>query len=118
MKVKSRFENSESIPAVPDTEYKIVKYRPEFRNQVLELQKHHWGSNHSLNSDYMEWKYEHNPYMSSPHIYLALHSGKAIGMRGFFGTKWQAGNPRRTYILPSVGDSVIEPLTLAPVVNE
>ena len=89
--------------------YEIVRYVPEFRDQVVALQRYHWGPDLSLNSAYLRWKYEQNPYISSPHIYLALYSGKVVGMRGAYGTKWQAGDPLQEFVVPCLGDSVVKP---------
>ena len=73
--------------------YEIVRYRPELKRQVIELQTHLWSPDLSLNTSYFEWKYERNPYLKEPLIYLAMHDGKAIGMRGFFGVQWECGVP-------------------------
>ena len=77
--------------------YEIVKYHPEFKRQVVELQRHLWGPDVALNAAYLEWKYERNPYLDGPHIYLALCGGLVVGMRGWFGCKWQIGYPSQTF---------------------
>jgi hypothetical protein len=51
-------------------EYEIVKYCPEFKQQVLKLQTHLWSPDVTVNSAYLEWKYERNPYMKTPFIHL------------------------------------------------
>jgi GNAT superfamily N-acetyltransferase len=89
--------------------YEIVKYRPEFKPQVLDLQKHLWSPDIALNRAYFEWKYEQNPYIQEPLIYLALHHTKVIGMRGMYGAKWQIGSPPSTFIAPLADDLVIAP---------
>ena len=89
--------------------YEIVKYHPEFRSQVLELQSHLWGPDVALNAAYLEWKHEHNPYVETPLIYMALCGGQVVGMRGMFGAKWQIGHPSQTFFGPCAGDSVIAP---------
>ena len=38
-------------------EYEIVKYRPELKEQVVELQKELWSSDASRNRRFLEWKY-------------------------------------------------------------
>lgn len=92
-----------------DTKYEIVKYRPEFKSQLVELQKHLWSPDVSVNTAYLEWKYEQNPYVDTPLIYVALHAGKVVGMRGMCGAKWQIGNPGETFLGPCAGDLVIAP---------
>jgi len=89
--------------------YKIVKYHPEFRSQVVELQRHLWGPDVALKSAYLEWKYERNPYVETPHIYLALCGGLVVGMRGMFGAKWQIGYPYQTFPGLCGADLVIAP---------
>jgi len=89
--------------------YEIVKYHPEFKRQVVELQRHLWGPDVALNAAYLEWKYERNPYLDGPHIYLALCGGLVVGMRGWFGCKWQIGYPYQTFPGLCGGDLVIAP---------
>jgi GNAT superfamily N-acetyltransferase len=89
--------------------YEVTNYRPDFKDQVLELQKHLWSPDTNLNRAYFEWKYEQNPYVSDPLIYLALHHGKVVGMRGMCGAKWQVGCPPITFDMPYADDLVIAP---------
>ena len=74
-----------------DASYDIIQYRPEFNKQVLELQTELWSPNLALNRDYFQWKHERNPYVGSPLVYLVIHQDKIVGMRGFFGVRWEAG---------------------------
>ena len=90
-------------------EYEIVKYCPEFKKQVVQLQTYLWNSDVALNAAYLEWKYEHNPYMKAPFIHLAVSEGQVIGMRGLYGAKWQIGCPSQTFVGPCAGDLVIAP---------
>ena len=89
--------------------YQIVKYGPEFRNQILGLQAHLWGKDLALNSRYMEWKYEVNPYLNVPMIYVAMNGDKVVGMRGYFGALWQIGQPGTKHVVLCAGDLVIDP---------
>jgi len=70
-------------------EYEILKYRPEFKEHLLELQTHLWSPDLALNRAYFEWKYDHNPYINPPLIYIALYNGQVVGMRGLMGAAWQ-----------------------------
>jgi GNAT superfamily N-acetyltransferase len=90
-------------------EYRVIRYRPEDRAQVIELQKNLWGRNLELNSAYLDWKHLRNPYLSEPLIYLAMHGEQAVGMRSFVGAKWEFGSPRHTLVLPLESDMVIAP---------
>ena len=89
--------------------YEIVRYRPELKRQVIELQTHLWSPDLSLNTSYFEWKYERNPYLKEQLIYLAMHDGKAIGMRGFFGVQWECGVPPMRFTSLYADDMVIAP---------
>ena len=89
--------------------YEIVKYHPEFRSQVVELQRHLWGPDVALNAAYLEWKHERNPYLETPLIYLALCGGQVVGMRGMYGAKWQIGYPCQTFLGLCGSDLVIAP---------
>jgi GNAT superfamily N-acetyltransferase len=75
---------------VPDP-YEIVSYTSALREELVALQRHLWGSDSTRNSAYFEWKYEKNPYVPEPLIYLACVDGRIVGMRGFFGAHWQGG---------------------------
>lgn len=90
-------------------EYEIVSYRPEFKEQVVELQKHLWSLDRSVNVAHLEWKYEHNPYVDRPLIYVALYGGKVVGMRGLYGAEWQVGCPPQKVPALGAGDLVIAP---------
>jgi GNAT superfamily N-acetyltransferase len=90
-------------------EYAIIRYRPEDKNDVVELQKHLWSPRSDLNRSYLEWKYEQNPYLKDPLLYLALCDGRVVGMRGMLGARWEAGTPPKTFPGICTEDSVIHP---------
>ena len=91
------------------TRYEIVPYSVGFKSQVAELQRHLWSSNPSLNQDYLEWKYERNPYLQPPLIFLALSGADVVGMRGVIGSRWELGSPSRSVVLPYATDLVTRP---------
>jgi hypothetical protein len=92
-----------------DLKYEIVKYTADFKGQVVELQKHLWSADSELNSAYLEWKYERNPYLSEPRIYLVMCDDRVVGMRGVYGAKWETGSPSQRFLCPCSGDLVIAP---------
>jgi GNAT superfamily N-acetyltransferase len=92
-----------------DSTYELVCYEPGLKKQVIELQTHLWSPSVGLNTAYFEWKYERNPYVDAPLIYLAMHNGRAVGMRGFFGTQWEGGIPTQKSIVLYADDFVIAP---------
>ncbi len=89
--------------------YEFVRYNPDLKRQVVELQTHLWSSSEALNTSYFEWKYERNPYLDTPLIYLAIHNGRVVGMRGFFGVQWEAGVPAERSTSLYADDMVILP---------
>jgi hypothetical protein len=97
------------ISCANSAEYEIIRYRPDLKSQIIELQTHLWSPNLSLNTNYFEWKYERNPYLKEPLIYLATHNGKVIGMRGFVGSKWECGVPTQRFTCLCSEDTVIAP---------
>ena len=77
-------------------DYEIVKYQPEFKKDVVELQRQLWSPDPELNTAYLEWKHERNPYLQPPLIYLALCGKNVVGMRSMFGIRWEYGVPAET----------------------
>ncbi len=90
-------------------QYEIVRYSPEFKDQIVKLQTHNWGPDLALNAAYLEWKYERNPYQRVPLIHLALCGGAVVGMRALFGAMWEVGTPSQTVLAPCASDLVIAP---------
>jgi hypothetical protein len=72
-------------------DYELIRYDPRFKDQILSLQTALWSEDLAMNAAYFEWKYERNPYLDPPLIYLGLHDGKVVGMRGMMGARWRVG---------------------------
>jgi GNAT superfamily N-acetyltransferase len=90
-------------------DYEIVEYRPEFREQILQVQRHLWGPDVDVNSAYFKWKYDENPYLDTTLIYVALCKEKVVGMRGFYGAKWEVRDSSQTAFVLCAGDLVVDP---------
>ena len=92
-------------------DYEIVRYRPDMERQVLELLAHTCGPDRDLNAAYLHWKYRANPYLADdpPLIFVALHRGRAVGMRGLHGSSWRIGAGTEPVVLPCFGDSYVDP---------
>ena len=89
--------------------YEIALYRPELKSQVAALQRHLWQDDDGTNVAYLEWKYERNPYFETPLIYLAMREGTVVGMRGMFGSWWEAGARQERFAVPCADDFMIAP---------
>ncbi len=89
--------------------YKIVIYDPAHKKKVAALQTHLWTRDVGLATRYFEWKYEENPYSKEPLIYLAFQGSELVGMRGFYGAKWELGRPREVHTVLVADDFVISP---------
>ena len=98
----------ETTPGVTD-QYEVLRYRPAHKSQVAKLQVHLWSSDPRLASQYLEWKYEENPYAKEPVIYLAFQGSDLVGMRGFYQSKWEIGTPLETHSILVADDAVIVP---------
>jgi len=79
-------------------DYEIIRYSDDFKQEVIEFQKHQWSPHAELNASFLDWKYQQNPYLKEPLIYLARQDGKIVGMRGMVGANWEVGTPARTYL--------------------
>ncbi len=89
------------------SEYEILRYRPEFHDRIVRLQEQLWSPDRGLNAAYFRWKYLDNPYADDVAIYLAIHRGEVVGMRGFYGSRWEAGIPRQVFSLWCADDLVV-----------
>jgi acyl carrier protein len=85
----------ESTLSLPQSDYRIVKYNPNFKHAVAEFQTGLWSPDPKLNLRYLEWKYEQNPYANKSLIYLVFHEKLLVGMRGFYASRWEVGAPVR-----------------------
>jgi GNAT superfamily N-acetyltransferase len=89
--------------------YELVRYDPDRKGEIARLQRHLWSDDGGLNTAYFAWKYEENPFIKTPLLQLALSAGRVVGMRGMFGSCWEAGSPARRVLVPCADDFVIDP---------
>jgi len=92
-----------------DSDYELLQYQPSLKQPLTELQCLLWSPSTALNQAYFEWKYERNPYVAKPIVYLARHQGRVVGMRGFFGTRWVTGVAGEEFLALYADDLVIAP---------
>ena len=89
--------------------YEIVRYIPDLKSQLLQVQTHLWSRDLQLNDAHFRWKYEENPYFKEPLVHLALCEGQVVGMRGMLGARWQVGATPETFLAPYADDLVVAP---------
>jgi GNAT superfamily N-acetyltransferase len=86
--------------------FEVVRCRPEFREQVIALRRHSYETEFAEVREYLEWKYERNPWIKDPILYLALDAqGRVAGMRGAYGTCWRT--PAGPVVIPCADDFAI-----------
>lgn len=90
-------------------EYEFRRYCPEFKGQIAALRAGAFGGDQAFNIEYFEWKYEQNPYLAKPHFYIALFDGKVVAIRGYYGSRWQAGQSSYSWIIPTSCELAVEP---------
>jgi len=71
--------------------YEIIDYRPEFKDQIIDLTKIIWGEDENKNRAYFEWKFENVPYSTEMVGAIGLYKGKAIAFNGLSILKWYIG---------------------------
>ena len=71
--------------------YQVVRYEPSHKQQVADLERGLWCQDLATAVRYLEWKYEQNPYAKDLSLYLAFAGKELVGIRGFYGSRWEAG---------------------------
>ena len=89
--------------------YEFVTYSPEFHDGIVDLRKRVFGGSIAYNAAYLDWKYLQNPFLTEPCIYLALHAGQVVGMRGMYGSQWQIGESATPQVFPAGADFAVDP---------
>lgn len=87
----------------------IVPYDPALKEELVYFRHVNYETGFPESRDYLEWKYERNPYISEPLFYIARAEGHIVGMRGAYGTCWEHGGAGHTSILPCADDFVVAP---------
>jgi len=88
--------------------HEIVPYRHEFKNAVVDLWRSAFVTGAFDRREYFEWKYERNPYLPEPILFLALDGeGRVVGTRGFHGSRWET--PNASMVIPCAEDFAIAP---------
>jgi GNAT superfamily N-acetyltransferase len=57
----------------------------------------------------LNWKYSENPFLATPSFIVVRHLGEIVGMRGFYGGKWNLAENEAATIQPHADDLIIHP---------
>lgn len=87
--------------------YEIRSYHPDFKTQIINLERLLWGEDAKKNKAYFEWKYEKNPYTKEVIGVVGLHKGKVVGFIGFPVLKWFLGDRKKYFYGLDGGDSCV-----------
>jgi GNAT superfamily N-acetyltransferase len=89
--------------------YEIVRYHAGLRSGVVSLMRHLLVDDLARCDAYFRWKHEENPFVAAPVAYVALHEGRAVGLRAFQGARWQAKDETAPRTILCACDLVVEP---------
>jgi GNAT superfamily N-acetyltransferase len=88
-------------------ELEVSRYDAPSKPEVVELLRLLASPDATLSRRYLEWKYEGNPLLREPVIYLVRAEGQLVGMRGLFASRWEAGRNQSPVIIPYADDHVV-----------
>jgi GNAT superfamily N-acetyltransferase len=86
----------------------IIPFDPSLKDELVEFRRRNYETGFPESRDYLEWKYEQNPYIKGPIYYLARVDGRIVGMRGIYGTCWEHDRPQQATILPCADDWAVD----------
>jgi len=86
----------------------IVPFDPSLKDELVEFRRRTYETGFPESRDYLEWKYEQNPYIQGPIYYIARAGGRIIGMRGIYGTCWEHDRALQATVLPCADDWAVE----------
>jgi GNAT superfamily N-acetyltransferase len=91
------------------SDYEFIDYRPEFKDQALQLLSEMWGDDMELKDRYFDWKFLKNPYADKMWGKLALHDGQVVGVRNMFPMCWHIGPLKRDIFTLGCSDAFVHP---------
>lgn len=92
-----------------DSEYQFVNYRPEHKEEVLNILEHLWSHERSEFAEYFDWKYKNNPASDSVLAIVALYRGKVVGFRGYFANRFVIKGFVDKPVILHPGDTCVHP---------
>lgn len=87
----------------------IVPFDPSLKDELVEFRRRTYETGFPESRDYLEWKYELNPYIQGPLYYIARVDGRIVGMRGIYGTCWEHDRARHATVMPCADDWAVDP---------
>ena len=87
----------------------IVPFDPSLKDELVEFRRRSYETGFPESRDYLEWKYEQNPYIPVPIYYIARAGGRIVGMRGVYGTCWEHDRAANATVLPAADDWAVDP---------
>lgn len=87
--------------------YEIRSYHPDFKTQIINLERFLWGENVKENIAYFDWKYEKNPYSKEIIGTVGLYKGRVVSFNGFPVSKWFLGGRKKFFYTISSSDSCV-----------
>jgi len=88
-------------------ELEVSRYDARSKAEVVELLRLLVSPDADTTRRYLEWKYEDNPIIREPVLYLVRSGGTLVGMRGLLGTRWEAGTNQPSVVIPYPDDHVV-----------
>lgn len=93
------------ITADAGSDYRIRRYEPADREDVLALDQLVWERARS--ERWFAWKYEENPYVDGVPVFVARADGRVVGARPFMGFRLRCGGTTVPALQPS--DTMVHP---------
>ena len=84
--------------------YTVRPYRPADRAGVLALHETVFDGGDPA---WFAWKYENNPYVEEPAVFVAEHDGEVVGARPYLAYRMRAGDD--SHLALQTGDTMVHP---------
>lgn len=86
----------------------IVKYNLSIKDDIIELLGYQWNNlSYIERCEKFSWRYENNPFVNSPLIYLAVYQSKIIGMKAYVVQRFKYDNS--VFNVASAADAIVHP---------
>jgi hypothetical protein len=94
--------------SISTDQIRITEYSQKYRDQVISFLKHKWSNiSYQQRYDLFAWRYEKNPYVNEPLIYIALYNDEIIGVRAYVVQKFVYN--KLVFNVASAADAVVHP---------